>query len=110
MVKIQQLVPIVCVDILPIERSPSDEISRIGLIKGHTPHEGDKQCTVGGRLLFDESLQEGFGDSCGIRKNEALDFQWCTLSEFRMNEHIGFGQERVIEMCLERFEGLNKLR
>lgn len=52
----------------------------------------------------------GFGDSCGIRKNEALDFQWCTLSEFRTNEHIGFSQERVIEMCLERFEGLNKLR
>lgn len=163
--RLQQLLPIVCVDILPIVCSPSGEINRIGLIKRHTPHEGDKWCTVGGRLLYGESLQDGIWrqlrdtlgsdvqiargldiqplyvaqyspsleaaegfDAVDPRKhavaltylleikgeiapqNEALDFQWCTLSEFRMYEHIGFGQERVIEMCLERFEGLNKLR
>jgi ADP-ribose pyrophosphatase YjhB (NUDIX family) len=157
--------PIVCIDILPIQRSPSDKINRIGLIKRHPPHEGDKWCTVGGRLLFGESLQDGIWrqlrdtlgsdiqiargldiqplyvaqyspsleaaegfDAVDPRKhavaltylleiegviapqNEALDFKWCTLSEFRTNEHIGLGQERVIEMCLERFEGLNKLR
>lgn len=57
--KIQQLIPIVCIDILPVQRSPFGEIKKVGLIKRKTPHEGQKWCTVGGRLLFGEPVQHG---------------------------------------------------
>lgn len=156
--RIQQLVPIVCVDILPVELSASGAISRIGLIQRHTPHEGDRWCTVGGRLLYGESLGQGIGrqledtlgnsvrvkgaldvqplyvaqyspslaaaagfDAVDPRKhavamtylleleglitpqNEALDFRWFTVAELREKQDVGFGQKKVIEVCLERF-------
>jgi ADP-ribose pyrophosphatase YjhB (NUDIX family) len=55
----QQVLPIVCIDILPIERNPDGSISHVGLILRDTPHEGEKWCSVGGRLLYGESVQDG---------------------------------------------------
>jgi len=57
---IQRQIPIVCVDILAVEEgSLADNRLRVGLILRETPHEGLKWCTVGGRLLHGESLQDG---------------------------------------------------
>lgn len=58
--RVQQLVPIVCVDVLPLRRAAgsSDEAVEIGLIRRQTPHQGARWCLVGGRLLRNESLPE----------------------------------------------------
>ncbi|HZG84937.1 DUF4916 domain-containing protein [Paenibacillus sp.] len=58
--KIQQQIPIVCVDILAVKEGTSESGRlMLGLILRETPHEGPKYCTVGGRLLYRESLQDG---------------------------------------------------
>ncbi|CAN7688115.1 DUF4916 domain-containing protein [Paenibacillus sp. LjRoot153] len=153
---IQQLLPIVCVDILPINVSEKGEILRVGLILRNTPHEGKKWCTVGGRLLYGESIQNGILrqlketlgnniqikgelesqplyvaqysptielheefdavdprkhaigltyslelDGCVEPQNEAIDFQWFSISELRIKQDIGFHQDKVISSCME---------
>ncbi len=54
---IQGVLPIVCVDVLPIRRS-SQGVEAVGLILRETPHQVRRWCTIGGRLLYGESLPE----------------------------------------------------
>lgn len=57
---IQESVPIVCVDLLPVRvsrRSPY-AVEAVGLILRETPHQGQRWCLIGGRLLYGESLQD----------------------------------------------------
>ena len=54
---IQASIPIVCVDLLLLERS--SEGVRIGLILRDTPHQGPRWCLIGGRLLLNEGLRAG---------------------------------------------------
>src|SRR5437868_10225007 len=58
--KTQESVPITCVDVLPMRMSGSDPglCDGIGLILRDTPHQGQKWCLVGGRLLRNESMTE----------------------------------------------------
>ena len=55
--RVQQAVPIVCVDVLPL-RKGRDGIESVGLIYRDTPHQGRRWMLVGGRLLRNESLAE----------------------------------------------------
>lgn len=57
--RIQKTIPIVCIDILPIIVSAQHEVQKAGLILRKTPHEGDKWCTVGGRLFYGEPIRQG---------------------------------------------------
>jgi ADP-ribose pyrophosphatase YjhB (NUDIX family) len=58
--QIQHLVPIACVDVLPLHLSDDDQetIQRVGLIFRETPHQGRRWCLVGGRLCRNESFPE----------------------------------------------------
>lgn len=54
---VQQAVPIVCIDLLPIRRAqPAGQITHIGLIFRDTPHQGLRWCLVGGRLRLHETI------------------------------------------------------
>ncbi len=57
---VQQSVPIVCVDLMPIRicSNGGDEIEEVGLIFRDTPHQGRRWCLVGGRLLYGESVHQ----------------------------------------------------
>ena len=56
--QVQELVPIACVDIIPLRTPASSDSMSIGLIRRHTPHQGERWCVVGGRVLRNESLAE----------------------------------------------------
>lgn len=56
--RIQQLVPIVCLDVLTVKVTKTGDVTHAGLIMRETPNEGGKWCTVGGRLLFGETVIE----------------------------------------------------
>lgn len=59
---VTKVLPIACVDVLPIIRDESGLIVRIGLIWRSGPQEiGDVWCHIGGRLNFDERLLDGVG-------------------------------------------------
>ncbi len=53
---VQGSVPIACVDVVVWRGSPSAGGRDVGLILRDTPHEGQRWCLVGGRLLLDERL------------------------------------------------------
>jgi ADP-ribose pyrophosphatase YjhB (NUDIX family) len=55
--RIQGSMPIICVDVLPIQQDDK-EIRTVGLIKRHTPHQGIRWCLIGGRLRFKEKLRQ----------------------------------------------------
>jgi ADP-ribose pyrophosphatase YjhB (NUDIX family) len=55
--QIQNLVPIACVDVVPLQVS-NEIIEGIGLILRETPHQGRRWCLVGGRLFRNESLTD----------------------------------------------------
>ena len=50
---VQQRVPIVCIDVLPI-REGMEGTHEVGLIFRETPHQGKRWCFIGGRLLLNE--------------------------------------------------------
>ncbi|MGG2201573.1 DUF4916 domain-containing protein [Paenibacillus validus] len=54
---IQKRLPIICVDVIPIQLNKEGHQESIGLIFRETPHQGNKWCTIGGRLRHSESLQ-----------------------------------------------------
>ena len=58
--EIQESVPIVCVDILPVQllRDDFKTIGAVGLIMRETPHQGQRWCLIGGRLGRNESLHD----------------------------------------------------
>jgi ADP-ribose pyrophosphatase YjhB (NUDIX family) len=53
---IQRIVPIVCVDVLPIRREPTGQITKVGLILRYTPDGSSRWCLVGGRVRFGEPI------------------------------------------------------
>lgn len=56
---LQSVIPIVCVDVLPVRYSQSTRqrnVEAVGLILRDTPHQGQRWCLVGGRLCYGESL------------------------------------------------------
>jgi ADP-ribose pyrophosphatase YjhB (NUDIX family) len=59
---VQQVLPIACVDVLPIQvkkRTSSEEIAEIEkvlLIWRTTPHQGTRWCLIGGRMFYGDSL------------------------------------------------------
>jgi ADP-ribose pyrophosphatase YjhB (NUDIX family) len=55
---VQASVPIACVDVMPIRGSRRRPIEAIGLILRETPHQGQRWCLVGGRLLYGECLRD----------------------------------------------------
>ncbi|MDO3675761.1 DUF4916 domain-containing protein [Paenibacillus ehimensis] len=57
--QVQSLVPIVCTDVLLGEFDEAGTLLRIGLIWRETPHQGNKWCTVGGRLHYGETIGSG---------------------------------------------------
>jgi ADP-ribose pyrophosphatase YjhB (NUDIX family) len=58
--RIQKLVPIVCVDVLPINIDVnSGKLNSYGLIKRYDYSLQKKWCTVGGRLLYGETIAQG---------------------------------------------------
>lgn len=59
--RVQAVIPIVCVDVLPIRlNQEATRVDEIGLILRDTPHEGSKWCTIGGRVLYGEALHDAF--------------------------------------------------
>ncbi|MCH0556884.1 MULTISPECIES: DUF4916 domain-containing protein [Streptomyces] len=52
---IRARVPIVCVDLLPVTRSP---VRKVGLIRRDTYDGGQGWCLVGGAIILDESIGE----------------------------------------------------
>ncbi|MGE5456986.1 MAG: DUF4916 domain-containing protein [Methanococcaceae archaeon] len=56
--EIQDLIPICCVDILPLRLSGDKKINieSVGLIFRDTPHQGKRWCLVGGRLGRNEKI------------------------------------------------------
>lgn len=60
--RIQKLIPIVTVDILPvstvIDKGPPS-LNNFGLILRETPNDGRRFCLVGGRLLYGEAIKSG---------------------------------------------------
>jgi ADP-ribose pyrophosphatase YjhB (NUDIX family) len=56
---IQQTVPVCCVDVLVLRFHPGKKSpAAVGLISRHTPHQGVRWCTVGGRLHRNESFPQ----------------------------------------------------
>jgi ADP-ribose pyrophosphatase YjhB (NUDIX family) len=53
--RIQALIPILCVDALPIRHN---DPTKVGLILRETPHQGRRWCLLGGRVRRGESLQD----------------------------------------------------
>ncbi|GAB6903639.1 hypothetical protein JCM9957A_67310 [Kineosporia succinea] len=49
--------PIACVDLLPVQRDDTGRVSHVGLIERDSPM-GRRWCHLGGRVGYDESLQE----------------------------------------------------
>jgi ADP-ribose pyrophosphatase YjhB (NUDIX family) len=54
--RIQDSVPVACVDVLIWRPHMASGGREVGLILRDTPHEGQRWCLVGGRLLLDECL------------------------------------------------------
>lgn len=56
--RIQRIIPILCVDVLPVTYTAQGQIAAVGLILRDTEDEGQGWCLVGGRVQFGESLAE----------------------------------------------------
>lgn len=54
---IEESVPIVCVDFIPVQRNAAGDIDRIGLILRHSPF-GEVWCHLGGRVRFGETVAQ----------------------------------------------------
>ena len=57
--RIQEILPIACVDAFAIRPGETDADLEIGLILRATPDEGRRWTLIGGRLLYGESILEG---------------------------------------------------
>ena len=55
---LQRIIPIVCVDMLPVRLDESGRVSSIGLILRQVPHREPAWCLVGGRVRYSETLAE----------------------------------------------------
>lgn len=76
--KMQKLIPIVTIDILPLHKIKEKNLVNVGLILRETADEGKKWCFIGGRLLYGEKLWDGvkrqikitLGDNISIKVNK----------------------------------------
>ncbi len=59
--RVQDSVPVACVDVLPVQMGLGGGIARVGLIYRGTPHQGMRWCLVGGRLWRNELFSEAVG-------------------------------------------------
>jgi ADP-ribose pyrophosphatase YjhB (NUDIX family) len=57
--RLQEIIPISCVDVLLLRYAAKRRLNAVGLILRDTPHQGQRWCLVGGRILYGES----FGDA-----------------------------------------------
>lgn len=84
--QIEQSVPIVCVDFVPVLRNADGQIDRLGLIRRHSPY-GEVWCHLGGRVRFGETvahaidrhLTESIGDvslGLGVDPQPEYVYQW----------------------------------
>jgi ADP-ribose pyrophosphatase YjhB (NUDIX family) len=73
--RVQDSVPICCVDVIPIQRNSAGGIESIGMILRDTPHQGRRWCIVGGRLLRNESMTEAAGRQLRETLGDDIHFQ-----------------------------------
>jgi ADP-ribose pyrophosphatase YjhB (NUDIX family) len=63
--KVQHQVPIVCVDVLPLQLAKDEagvvSIAKVGFIERSTPHQGRRLMLVGGRVNYGETLTAALG-------------------------------------------------
>lgn len=57
--RIQNILPIATIDILPLKNGDRNDFISEGLILRKTADEGEKWCFIGGRLLYEKNLWEG---------------------------------------------------
>jgi ADP-ribose pyrophosphatase YjhB (NUDIX family) len=57
--RLQEIIPISCVDIVLLRYDSNASLNGVGLILRDTTHQGQRWCLVGGRILYGES----FGDA-----------------------------------------------
>lgn len=55
---VQARVPIVCIDVLPVQINGIGR-RQIGLVLRETPHQGQRWCLIGGRLMRNETQRAG---------------------------------------------------
>lgn len=55
--RVQQILPILCVDIMPVRHRMDVRGFDVGLILRETPHQGQRWCFIGGRVRYSEPLR-----------------------------------------------------
>ena len=55
--RIQQVLPILCVDLMPVRHRMDASGFDVGLILRETPHQGQRWCLIGGRVRHLETLR-----------------------------------------------------
>lgn len=74
----QEILPIACVDVLPIQvkkRTGHDsipEIEKVFLIWRNTPHQGTRWCLIGGRMFHGFSLGKSVEDQLKVTLNVSI--------------------------------------
>lgn len=82
----EKKLPIVCVDALPVKLTPGESGVQVGLILRETPHQGQRWCLLGGRVLHAEPLYE------------ALHRQWhSALGESLVLSEVLLASPKVVE-------------
>jgi ADP-ribose pyrophosphatase YjhB (NUDIX family) len=92
---VQQRIPITCVDVLPVRGKTADSYE-VGLILRDTPHQGQRWCLIGGRLLLNESLRsaairqirEALGSSVSCILEKSPQPLW--VAQYVPEEHAGY--------------------
>jgi ADP-ribose pyrophosphatase YjhB (NUDIX family) len=94
--KLQEIIPISCVDVLLLRYDPRAVLDSVGLILRDTPHQGQRWCLVGGRMLYGESFGEAVRrhmlDTLGedIQFQISHDEQPTHMAQYRPNTGDGF--------------------
>lgn len=97
---VQQVVPIACVDVLPIQvktRTGNDtipEIEKVLLIWRNTPHQGTRWCLIGGRMFYGDSLGKAvegqLTETLGLRFEVPAAVQPTYIAQYRPMNGEGF--------------------
>ena len=73
--RVQETVPVTCVDVVPIRRDAAGRVVQVGLIYRDTPHQGQRWCVVGGRLCRNESFAEAIARQIRDTLGDAVRFR-----------------------------------
>jgi ADP-ribose pyrophosphatase YjhB (NUDIX family) len=94
--RLQEIIPISCVDVVLLRSDAKALLNAVGLILRNTPHQGQRWCLVGGRILYGES----FGDAVRRHMFDTLgddiqfqirhDEQPAYLAQYRPSSGDGF--------------------